>query len=39
MTQVIDRWYYGHIDADIGDHRLYLEDSICICCGVDLGGE
>jgi hypothetical protein len=38
MTQVIDRWYNGHVDADSGDHEWYLENKTCTCCGVDFGG-
>ena len=37
MTQVIDRWYQGHVDADDGDHKLYLENDMCVCCSVYLG--
>ena len=31
-----DNWYAGHVDADSGDHEMYLEDGVCGCCGVDF---
>jgi hypothetical protein len=37
MTQVIDRWYQGHVDADDGDHEWYLENKTCSCCNVYFG--
>jgi hypothetical protein len=32
--QIIEYWYAGHVDADPGDHAMYLQGDVCGCCGV-----
>jgi hypothetical protein len=34
--QVIEQWYAGHVDADLGDHAMYLQGDVCGCCGVSF---